>query len=111
MAEIASLLRIAAVCRLHFEWSDFSDPRSSLPNFLETLPLLPVARFGGEEMLSSPSTVRKKETSVVASILLDEKKMVAMIGVVGINGLLVGRDGFSPDLNVLLPDLRGDLRL
>ncbi|KAL5980437.1 hypothetical protein ACLOJK_028345 [Asimina triloba] len=77
----------------------------------ETLSLSLVTRFGGEEMLSSPSTVRKKETSVVASILSDQKKTTTMIGAVGSNGLLVKQDGFSSNLIVLLPDLRGDRRL
>ncbi|KAL6009184.1 hypothetical protein ACLOJK_022411 [Asimina triloba] len=33
-----------------------------------------VAEFGGEEMLSVSSTVRKKETSVVSSVLPGQKK-------------------------------------
>ncbi|KAL5977849.1 hypothetical protein ACLOJK_036872, partial [Asimina triloba] len=72
-----------------FRRLNFSDLRFASSDFWETLPLSPVTGFSGDEMLPLPSTVRKKETSVVASVLPYQKKMTAMIGAIGSNGLLV----------------------
>ncbi|KAL6013514.1 hypothetical protein ACLOJK_004012 [Asimina triloba] len=113
--EIALLLRTTDVYELwiSLDYCALGYSRSEIcfTGFLGDIATAPVAEFGGEEMLSSPSTVTKKETSVVASVLPDQKKTTAIIDVVNSNGLLVGQDGFSPDLIVLLPDLRGDLQL
>ncbi|KAL6009334.1 hypothetical protein ACLOJK_022563 [Asimina triloba] len=74
--------------------------------------------FGGEEMLSAPSTVRKKETSVVASVLPGQKKTpLVSLPRFGNCGSAADRDEDTACYHQSLaarrisPDLRGAHRL